>query len=93
MCCFLSTNQVFDGSVPEMAADAPASPVSEYGRQKARVEAALRARMDQGAPVAVLRLAKVVSRDMPLIRGWVDALSAGKPIRAFHDMTLAPGAD
>ena len=39
---FLSTNQVFDGSVPQMPAGAPYSPVSEYGRQKARTETALR---------------------------------------------------
>ena len=71
-------------------ADAPHSPVSEYGRQKARVEAALLGHMAGGAPVAILRLAKVVSAGMPLIQGWIDDLSAGKPIRAFSDMTLAP---
>ena len=87
---FLSTNQVFDGRVPHLPADAPHSPVSEYGRQKARVEAALLGHMASGAPVAILRLAKVVSAGMPLIQGWIDDLSAGKPIRAFSDMTLAP---
>jgi dTDP-4-dehydrorhamnose reductase len=46
--------------------------------------------MDAGAPVAILRLAKVVSPGMPLIRGWVDALSRGEPIRAFSDTMLAP---
>lgn len=87
---FLSTNQVFDGLTPHVPADAPPSPVSEYGRQKARAEAALRARMDTGASVAILRLAKVVSPGMALIRGWVDALSHGHPIRAFEDRMLAP---
>lgn len=87
---FLSTNQVFDGTAPHMPADAPPSPVSEYGRQKARAETALRKHMEAGASVAILRLAKVVSPDMPLIRGWVDALSHGQPIRAFSDMMLAP---
>jgi dTDP-4-dehydrorhamnose reductase len=89
---FLSTNQVFDGSVPHVPADAPVSPVSEYGRQKARTEAALLRDMDAGAPLAILRLAKVVSADMPLIHGWIDTLAAGRPIRAFHDMTMAPVA-
>jgi dTDP-4-dehydrorhamnose reductase len=46
--------------------------------------------MTGGAPVAVLRLAKVVSDGMPLIEGWVRDLGAGKPIRVFNDMTLAP---
>jgi dTDP-4-dehydrorhamnose reductase len=87
---FLSSNQVFDGSVPRVHADAPASPVSEYGRQKARAETALRERMLCGDPVGILRLAKVVSPTMPLLRGWVRALSAGEPIRAFNDMTMAP---
>jgi dTDP-4-dehydrorhamnose reductase len=87
---FLSTNQVFDGSTPHVPADAPTCPISEYGRQKARVEAVLRAHMHRGAPVAILRLAKVVSPRMPLIDGWIEALSAGRPVRAFHDMTLAP---
>jgi len=87
---FLSTNQVFDGRAPHVSANAAYSPVSEYGQQKAHTEAALREHIARGAPAAILRLAKVVSPDMPLIRGWVGDLSAGKPIRAFDDMTLAP---
>jgi len=87
---FLSTNQVFDGRIANVPPDAAACPVSEYGRQKARTEAALREHMKRGAPISILRLAKVVSPDMPLIHAWVDALAAGQPIRAFHDMTMAP---
>jgi dTDP-4-dehydrorhamnose reductase len=87
---FLSSNQVFDGSVPHVRADAPTCPLSEYGRQKARAEAVLRERMLRGAPIGILRLAKVVSANMPLLHGWVRALSAGEPIRAFHDMPMAP---
>jgi dTDP-4-dehydrorhamnose reductase len=87
---FLSTNQVFDGRTPHVPADAPHSPVSEYGRQKARTETALREQIAGGAPVAILRLAKVVSDRMPLVDSWVRELAAGKPIRAFNDMPLAP---
>jgi dTDP-4-dehydrorhamnose reductase len=87
---FLSTNQVFDGSIPHTPANAPASPISEYGRQKARVEAALHEHIQLGAPAAILRLSKVVSRGMPLIGDWMMALCTGREIRAFHDMTLAP---
>ena len=86
---YLSTNQVFDGTTPNVAPDAPYCPVTEYGRQKVLAETALRDRIDQGAPVAILRLAKVVSKDMPLLCGWIDALAAGKPIHAFYDMTMA----
>ena len=41
-------------------------------------------------PAAILRLAKIVSRDMPLLRDWSVRLAAGRPIRAFSDMTMAP---
>ena len=87
---FLSSNQVFDGSTPHVPADTPTRPVSEYGRQKARTEAALAAHMKRDAPIAILRLAKVLSPTMPLLRGWVEALTAGRRVPAFHDMTMAP---
>lgn len=87
---FLSTNQVFDGRVAQAAADAPYSPVSEYGRQKMQAEDWLRAHMARGAPAGILRLAKVVSPRIPLIEGWAANLAAGKPISTFSDMTLAP---
>ena len=48
--------------------------------------------MASGAPVVILRLAKVVSPQTILLRDWNAALAAGKPIRAFHDMTMAPAA-
>jgi dTDP-4-dehydrorhamnose reductase len=87
---FLSTNQVFDGRAPHERAEAAHSPVSEYGRQKARAEAALLGQMESGAPVAILRLAKVVSDTMPLIGGWIKDLTAARPIRVFNDLKLAP---
>jgi dTDP-4-dehydrorhamnose reductase len=87
---FLSTNQVFDGRQPHLRADVAHSPVSEYGRQKSQTEAALIARMNKGAPVAILRLAKVVSPDMALVRGWINDLKQRKSIQAFRDMTVAP---
>lgn len=87
---FLSTDKVFDGSHPHAPADAPPCPVSEYGRQKAAAEAALVAHMRKGEPAAILRLAKIVSPGMDLLRGWIANLVAGNPIRAFHDMQMAP---
>jgi dTDP-4-dehydrorhamnose reductase len=87
---YLSTNQVFDGKAPHVAPDATYSPITEYGRQKVLAETVLRARIEQGVPAAILRLAKVVSPDMPLFRSWIDMLAKGQPIRAFGDMTMAP---
>jgi dTDP-4-dehydrorhamnose reductase len=87
---FLSTNQVFDGGVAMVAADAPTNPVSEYGRQKARAEDGLRALAAQGAPIGILRIAKVISPATPLLTQWCAELKAGRPIAAFHDMVMAP---
>lgn len=87
---FLSTDKVFDGSRPQVPADTPPCPVSEYGRQKAAAEAVLGERMREGAPATILRLAKVVSSGMELLRQWIASLRAGKPIRAFDDMMMAP---
>lgn len=87
---YLSTNQVFDGEVPFTPADAPMNPVSEYGQQKARAETVLHELITEGAPVAILRLAKVFSPGMPMIANWIRALSEGTAIRAFTDMKVAP---
>jgi dTDP-4-dehydrorhamnose reductase len=87
---FLSTDKVFDGSRPQVPVESPLCPASEYGRQKAAAETALGARMAEGAPVAILRLAKVVSPGMPLLRQWLASLAAGEPVRAFSDMMMAP---
>ncbi|MBR1282944.1 sugar nucleotide-binding protein [Bradyrhizobium sp. AUGA SZCCT0177] len=87
---FLSTNQVFDGGTPHVAADAPMSPVSEYGRQKAETESLLHKRVADGAPIGVLRLAKVVSPGMALLSTWTQELARGRAIRAFSDLTMAP---
>jgi dTDP-4-dehydrorhamnose reductase len=86
---FLSTDKVFDGTRPHVPADAPMNPVCEYGRQKASAEDALRRHMRAGAPVGVLRLAKVVSPGMPLLRQWIAAFAAGEAVRAFSDMRMA----
>ena len=44
----------------------------------------------QGAPLSILRLAKVISPQMPLLNGWVETLATARPIRAFQDMMIAP---
>jgi len=87
---FLSSNQVFDGLKPRLPADAPYHPLNEYGRQKSVTETALLELYGQGEPVAILRISKVVSPNLPLIHDWIAAVKAGKPIRAFYDMTLSP---
>ena len=84
---FTSTNLVFDGELAGYPTCASPSPTSEYGRQKAEAERQLQA---LGNSVAVVRLTKVLSADMPLIGGWVENLRNGKPIEAFTDLVCAP---
>jgi len=62
-------------------------PRTEYGRQKVLVEQELRT---FGQAAAVVRFTKILSPETPLIRGWIDALRAGREIRPFSDMVMAP---
>jgi dTDP-4-dehydrorhamnose reductase len=83
---FISSNHVFDGSIPHVPVNSPHSPVSEYGRQKALAERLLMLRMERGLPVGILRLGKVVCGELPILKEW----RSGKPILAFSDLHIAP---
>lgn len=88
----LSTNQVFDGTLPHPRPDTPPSPVTAYGRSKAAAEGritALKPHADHPHP-AVLRLSKVVEPGMPLLANWAHQLANGVAVEAARDMTLAP---
>jgi dTDP-4-dehydrorhamnose reductase len=87
---YLSTDKVFDGRRADVPADAPLAPASEYGRQKARTDASLQAMIAAGAPVGILRLARILTPGMALFRQWRDALAAGQKVRPFRDMMMAP---
>ena len=84
---FLSSNQVFDGSVPFRKAHDVQCPINEYGRQKAEVEQWLAARPH---PYTILRLTKVLAAPLPILAQWEADLRAGKSIEAFDDLLLAP---
>ena len=87
---FLSSDKVFDGLEPDRGRDDPVSPRTEYGRQKADAERHLLSLAGRGA---VLRLAKVLSPRLGLLRTWAEALAAGRAITPFRDMMLAPVTD
>jgi dTDP-4-dehydrorhamnose reductase len=84
---YLSTNQVFDGTRPLVAASSSTSPVTEYGRQKAETEQSL---SKAGTVDAIVRLTKVMGPVNALIEEWKRDLLAGRTITPFSDMTLAP---
>jgi dTDP-4-dehydrorhamnose reductase len=84
---YLSTNQVFDGSVPFRSPQEPTCPVTEYGRQKAEAERRL---TDGGAAVVIVRFTKILGPRTPLFLTWADALRRGQSIQPYSDMTMAP---
>jgi dTDP-4-dehydrorhamnose reductase len=83
----LSSNMVYDGSMSLVASDVPRSPVTEYGRQKAELEGIL---LSDPQKAAVLRLTKVLHRDLPLLNRWTADITAGKSIEAFADYFCSP---
>jgi dTDP-4-dehydrorhamnose reductase len=83
----LSTNMVFDGTVPCTSASAPRCPQTTYGRMKAEAEERLLA---LGDAATVIRLTKVMNRTLPVIEGWRAALGRGEAVRPFSDLPMAP---
>lgn len=83
----LSTSAVFDGSRPHRREDEAPCPTTAYGWLKAEAEAGF---LGFGAAASVLRLTKVVTPDMPLLAGWMAALSAGRSVEAFADLRFCP---
>jgi dTDP-4-dehydrorhamnose reductase len=84
---FISSNLVFDGSVPFRKVADTHCPMIEYGRQKSDAEKAL---AKFGNRAAVIRLTKVVHPGLPLLRDWRDSLAQGKAITAFSDFVCSP---
>jgi dTDP-4-dehydrorhamnose reductase len=84
---YLSSSQVFDGSVPFRSPRDPCCPVTEYGRQKAEVERRL---SGAGSPAAIVRLTKVLGPRTPIFATWAESLRRGRDIQAFSDMALSP---
>ncbi len=84
---FLSTDRVYDGSVPFRRVEDPVCPQTEYGRQKAEAERQL---LSLGERVAIVRLTKVLGQNVSLLHQWINALKNGETIHPFSDMVMAP---
>lgn len=84
---FPSTTLVYDGSIAFRKEYAPVCPVAVYGIQKAAAENELLA---MGNSVAVVRLSKVLSPNLSLVKGWLQSLRSNKPIPAFSDKVMSP---
>lgn len=84
---FLSTNAVFDGSYPFVKVDDTVNPITEYGKQKAKVEKQIVA---LGKNLAIIRLSKVMSPNNILFQHWIRDLMNNKNITPFSDMYFSP---
>ncbi len=84
---WLSSNAVFSGMHPLCELDEPYMPITEYGRQKVAAEKGI---LELGGRAAIVRLTKVLSKNTPLINGWVKNLKGGKEIHPFSDSYFCP---
>ena len=84
---YLSTDQVFDGTVAHRHPDDRPCPKTEYGQQKAEAESIV---LSASGNAAILRLTKVLDGAAGLIGSWHQNLINGKTITPFSDMVMAP---
>lgn len=84
---YLSSNQVFDGSIPYRLSDDRFSPITEYGRQKAAVEQIISQWRDS---ISIVRFSKVLDSSNSLFSEWRDALKNNKVIHPFSDVCVSP---
>jgi dTDP-4-dehydrorhamnose reductase len=85
---FFSSNFVFNGKLGYYTDSHPTSPINEYGRQKAAVEAALRAECPSSL---VYRLDKVVGTEeteQHIFSEWRQAALYGRPIRCIAGQVM-----
>ena len=84
---FLSTNRVFDGSIPFTPRTSEYFPHTEYGRTKVEAERQLRA---LGPLVSIVRFSQVWAAHRHLFQAWRELLLAGQAIHPLENMFLAP---
>jgi dTDP-4-dehydrorhamnose reductase len=85
---YLSTNQVFDGSMARRRPHDLPSPQTEYGKQKAQVEREIAALGSDA--VSIVRLTKVFGSKPQLLEGWINSLRHGDVIHPFRNMLISP---
>jgi len=87
---YLSTDYVFDGSSGDRTEDEATCPTTEYGRQKAEMEAWLQ---NMGAPCLIVRSSKIVSAETDthsVIGQLAVEFRSGKAVRAAEDQIFSP---
>ncbi len=83
---FPSTNLVFDGLSEFPAVDEQVKPQSFYAECKAEVENFLKDKEF----ASIIRLPKILDKNNPLIKYWIECLLSKKQIEAYNDLMIAP---
>lgn len=84
---FLSSNKVFDGTVPWTPPNHKLTPTTEYGLQKSIAENEI---LKLGEQSAIVRFTKIVTPKMPLIQNWIDHLRNSRKIYPYSNMVISP---
>ena len=82
---WISSERVYDGSIPFRKVTDEVCPTTEYGRQKAEAERLL---LDLGA--TVIRFSKVLGWEIPLFEGWIKRLEGNEFIYPYSNVGMSP---
>jgi dTDP-4-dehydrorhamnose reductase len=84
---FLSSEQVFSGTILRRSVKTPKDPQSVYGKQKAQAEELVQANLTNSA---IVRLTKVVHPKLRLFCDWSARLAKNQTIEAYKDLLFCP---
>lgn len=84
---FLSSEQVFSGTILKPSIKTPKSPQSVYGKQKAKAEELVQANLTNSA---IVRLTKIVHPKLRIFCDWSARLAKNQPIEAYKDLMFCP---
>lgn len=87
---FLSSDYVFSGKTGGYTEESPLDPVSEYGRQKAEVEAFLRAHAEHSLTVRLSKAITMQPDDGSLLAGWYRDLCEERVVRCISGQVFCP---
>ena len=83
---FLSSTEIFSGVEPFYNPSVQGSPFSKYGMLKWEAEKEL----INLKGCSVVRLTKVISKEVDLFEDWIGSLRAGNQIIAYDDVCISP---
>lgn len=84
---YFSSNLVFNGESESPSIHDIKQPVTEYGKQKDKVECDL---LKLENNIAIVRLTKVIDQDFKIFKEWTTALYNNRNIFPFNDMVFSP---